>query len=164
MREVRYWSAPDRDPRAPAKIREADAVAQFSTALDEAVKLQMVSDVPFGAFLSGGLDSTTIVALMSRHHSKVKTFSVGFAEQRYSELPYAAQVAKQFGTEHHEIVVSQNDLMSEAAEPRGLPRRAGGRALRHPDLHACLRGGAQREDGAHRRRQRRAARAAIRST
>jgi asparagine synthase (glutamine-hydrolysing) len=53
---------------------------------------------------------------MSRHHSKVKTFSVGFGEQRYSELPYAAQVAKQFGTEHHEIVVTQQDLMGKLAK------------------------------------------------
>src|SRR5687768_3834609 len=131
-REVRYWSPPDRNPRAPTKIRDADAVAQFKAELEAAVKLQMVSDVPFGAFLSGGLDSSTVVALMSRHHPKVKTFSVGFAEQRYSELPYAAQVAKQFGTEHHEIVVSQNDLMAKlpslvayrdapVAEPSDIP-------------------------------------------
>jgi asparagine synthase (glutamine-hydrolysing) len=131
-REVRYWSPPDRNPRAPAKIRAADAVAQFRAELEAAVKLQMVSDVPFGAFLSGGLDSSTVVALMSRHHPKVKTFSVGFAEQRYSELPYAAQVAQQFGTEHHEIVVSQSDLMAKlpslvayrdapVAEPSDIP-------------------------------------------
>ena len=70
----------------------------------------MVSDVPFGAFLSGGLDSSTIVALMSRHNSMVKTFSVGFGEDRYSELKYALDVAKQFGTVHHEIVVAHRDL------------------------------------------------------
>jgi asparagine synthase (glutamine-hydrolysing) len=90
-------------------------VPRFLAELEAAVKLQMVSDVPFGAFLSGGLDSSTVVALMSRHHPKVKTFSVGFAEQRYSELPYAAEVAKQFGTEHHELVVSQRDLMDKLA-------------------------------------------------
>jgi asparagine synthase (glutamine-hydrolysing) len=131
-REVRYWFAPDRSPHVPAKTADADAIAQFKAELEAAVKLQMVSDVPFGAFLSGGLDSSTVVALMSRHHPKVKTFSVGFAEQRYSELPYAAQVAKQFGTEHHEIVVSQHDLMGKlsrlvayrdapVAEPSDIP-------------------------------------------
>jgi asparagine synthase (glutamine-hydrolysing) len=131
-REVRYWLAPDRSPCAPAKTSEADAIAQFKAELEAAVKLQMVSDVPFGAFLSGGLDSSTVVALMSRHHPKVKTFSVGFAEQRYSELPYAAQVAKQFGTEHQEIVVSQHDVMGKlprlvayrdapVAEPSDIP-------------------------------------------
>jgi asparagine synthase (glutamine-hydrolysing) len=115
-REVRYWSPPDRKPPAQAGIRPRDAVAGFLSELEAAVKLQMVSDVPFGAFLSGGLDSSTVVALMSRHHPKVKTFSVGFGEQRYSELPYAAQVAQQFGTEHHEIVVSQQDLMGKLAQ------------------------------------------------
>ncbi len=131
-REVRYWAPPDRNPRAATPRRTADAVKEFLAELDAAVKLEMVSDVPFGAFLSGGLDSSTIVALMSRHHPKVKTFSVGFAEARYSELPYARQVAQQFGTEHHEIVVSQHDLMgylpklvayrdAPVAEPSDIP-------------------------------------------
>jgi asparagine synthase (glutamine-hydrolysing) len=116
LREVRYWMPPDGNPAVRKKAGSADLVADFVSELDDAVKLQMVSDVPFGAFLSGGLDSSTIVALMSRHHPKVKTFSVGFAENRYSELPYAAQVAKQFGTEHHEIVVTQQDLMGKLAK------------------------------------------------
>jgi asparagine synthase (glutamine-hydrolysing) len=131
-REVRYWAPPDGQPRVGPARRTGDAVKEFLAELEAAVKLQMVSDVPFGAFLSGGLDSSTIVALMSRHHPKVKTFSVGFAEQRYSELPYAAQVAKQFGTEHHELVVSQHDLMGKlpqlvayrdapVAEPSDIP-------------------------------------------
>jgi asparagine synthase (glutamine-hydrolysing) len=110
LTEERYWSAPDRAPQprvAPAR----DAVPEFLDRLSEAVKLQMVSDVPFGAFLSGGIDSSTIVALMSRHNTRVKTFSVGFGEGAYSELAYAGEVAKHFGTEHHEIVVSQRDLM-----------------------------------------------------
>jgi asparagine synthase (glutamine-hydrolysing) len=114
-REVRYWTPPDREPRVEHQSGSGDAVPRFLAELENAVKLQMVSDVPFGAFLSGGLDSSTVVALMSRHHPKVKTFSVGFAEQRYSELPYAAEVAKQFGTEHHELVVSQRDLMDKLA-------------------------------------------------
>ena len=131
-REVRYWIPPDREARPGNEPAAGDAVPRFLAELEAAVKLQMVSDVPFGAFLSGGLDSSTVVALMSRHHPKVKTFSVGFAEQRYSELPYAAEVAKQFGTEHHEIVVSQRDLMDRlpalvayrdapVAEPSDIP-------------------------------------------
>jgi asparagine synthase (glutamine-hydrolysing) len=64
-------------------------VKAFLGRLDESVKMQMVSDVPFGAFLSGGLDSSTIVALMTRHNKKVKTFSVGFSDDGYSELGYA---------------------------------------------------------------------------
>jgi asparagine synthase (glutamine-hydrolysing) len=110
LTEERYWSAPDRAAQPEGRASD-DAVPDFLDRLSEAVKLQMVSDVPFGAFLSGGIDSSTIVALMSRHNTKVKTFSVGFGEGAYSELAYAAEVAKHFGTEHHEIVVSQRDLM-----------------------------------------------------
>ena len=131
LKEERYWSAPDRSARA-FQQPQPDAVDNFLFRLDEAVKLQMVSDVPFGAFLSGGLDSSTIVALMSRHNSSVKTFSVGFGEGSYSELGYAAEVAKHFGTAHHEIVVTDRDLVERlprlvafrdapVAEPSDIP-------------------------------------------
>jgi asparagine synthase (glutamine-hydrolysing) len=131
IKEQRYWSAPDRSLR-PLQQPQPDAVENFLSHLDEAVKLQMVSDVPFGAFLSGGLDSSTVVALMSRHNSKVKTFSVGFGEDGYSELGYAAEVAQHFGAEHHEIVVTDRDLMDRlpklvsfrdapVAEPSDIP-------------------------------------------
>ena len=113
LRETRYWVPPDRAPlEAPLELAPAETVARFLEALEEAVELQMVSDVPFGAFLSGGLDSSMIVALMSRHTSRVKTFSVGFTDARYSELAHAAAVARQFGTEHHEIVVSPDEIMN----------------------------------------------------
>jgi asparagine synthase (glutamine-hydrolysing) len=89
-----------------------DPVAAFSAALDEAVRIRMVSDVPFGAFLSGGLDSSAIVALMSRHSAQpINTFSVGFREARYSELPYAAMIARQFRTHHTELTIAADDLM-----------------------------------------------------
>src|SRR3954471_6158412 len=73
--------------------------------------MQMVSDVPFGAFLSGGLDSSTIVALMTRHNTNVKTFSVGFGDGGYSELKSPTVVARHFGTNHHELTVGFDDLM-----------------------------------------------------
>ena len=110
LKEERYWTAPDRSP-CRSQGSQRDAVATFVSLLDEAVRLQMVSDVPFGAFLSGGLDSSTIVALMSRHNSMVKTFSVGFGEDSYSELAYAAEVAAHFGTEHCEMVVAYRDMV-----------------------------------------------------
>jgi asparagine synthase (glutamine-hydrolysing) len=110
LKEKRYWSAPDRNLRR-CQQPQRDLVETFLSRLDEAVKLQMVSDVPFGAFLSGGLDSSTIVALMSRHNAMIKTFSVGFAEDSYSELAYAAEVATHLGTEHHEIVVANRDII-----------------------------------------------------
>ncbi|HET9735277.1 MAG TPA: asparagine synthase (glutamine-hydrolyzing) [Burkholderiales bacterium] len=110
LTESRYWSPPDRAMGGCANP-PADVAGTFLSRLDEAVSLQMVSDVPFGAFLSGGLDSSMIVALMSRHNAKVNTFSVGFGEAGYSELGYAAQVARHFGTTHHEITVTDRDLI-----------------------------------------------------
>jgi asparagine synthase (glutamine-hydrolysing) len=110
LREERYWSSPDRGAKAAGPPR-GDVVPAFLAKLDEAVRLQMVSDVPFGAFLSGGLDSSTIVALMSRHNSNVRTFSVGFAEDSYSELEYAAEVSRHLGTHHHELVVTHRDVI-----------------------------------------------------
>ncbi|MFZ2853187.1 MAG: asparagine synthase (glutamine-hydrolyzing) [Rhodocyclaceae bacterium] len=110
--ERRYWQAPDGQACVPQPAA-SDVVGDFLARLDGAVKLQMVSDVPFGAFLSGGLDSSMIVALMTRHCPLVNTFSVGFGEDRYSELAYAAQVARQFGTTHHELTVSSSDLVEQ---------------------------------------------------
>ncbi|HTQ35394.1 MAG TPA: asparagine synthase (glutamine-hydrolyzing), partial [Steroidobacteraceae bacterium] len=110
LRHSRYWSAPDRAPLATAPCG-TDPVRDFGARLEESVALQMVSDVPFGAFLSGGLDSSTIVALMSRHNPQVMTFSVGFREGAYSELPHAAAVARHCGTRHHELLVGSADII-----------------------------------------------------
>lgn len=110
--ERRYWQAPDGLACVPQPAT-SDVVGDFLARLDGAVQLQMVSDVPFGAFLSGGLDSSMIVALMTRHCPLVNTFSVGFSADRYSELAYAAQVARQFGTTHHELTVSSGDVVEQ---------------------------------------------------
>ncbi|HEX6625688.1 MAG TPA: asparagine synthase C-terminal domain-containing protein, partial [Pyrinomonadaceae bacterium] len=75
--------------------------------LDEAVRVRLISEVPLGAFLSGGVDSSTVVGLMARAMNQpVKTFSIGFNEDSYSELKYARVTAERFGTEHHEFVVT----------------------------------------------------------
>jgi asparagine synthase (glutamine-hydrolysing) len=111
LRETRYWTPPDRNPwRGPAP---ADPVGEFRARLKETVELEMVSDVPFGAFLSGGIDSSTVVALMCGFGTRVKTFSVGFAEDgyKYNELHHAAALARRLGTQHHELVVSHRELM-----------------------------------------------------
>jgi asparagine synthase (glutamine-hydrolysing) len=105
LRLERYWSYPVPEPDLDAS--EDELAEELIERLDEAVRLRLMSDVPLGAMLSGGLDSSLIVALMARHMSEpVKTFSVGFAEDAESELPDARYVSDFFGTEHHELELS----------------------------------------------------------
>ena len=115
LAERGFYTSPDALPMNPGPgSGPGDSVKAFLDLLDDAVRMRMVADVPFGAFLSGGLDSSAIVALMARHASgRVKTFSVGFAEARYSELNYARVVAKAFDTDHHEVQVSQADIVEQ---------------------------------------------------
>ena len=89
---------------------EAQWIEAVRARLEQSVAMQMVSDVPIGAFLSGGVDSSAVVGFMARHTGHpVRTYAIGFeggdAEAYYNELPFARQVAQRFGTEHHEIVV-----------------------------------------------------------
>lgn len=109
----RYWEL----PFAPTcQDDEATAIERTRTLLQEAVRIRLMSEVPLGVFLSGGIDSSIIVALMSQILLQpVKTFSIGFEEDDYSELSYARQVAKHFGTEHHEFIV-RPDLVSVLPE------------------------------------------------
>jgi len=103
----RYWHLADGKPQQK-KIDEW--TSDIAETLESAVVSQMVSDVPLGAFLSGGIDSSAVVAYMAKNSDiPVKTYSIGFdtgtGDGYYNELPYARQIAEQFGTEHHEIVV-----------------------------------------------------------
>ena len=113
----RYWDLSFADDPTNHPSEEACA-EQLEALLRDSVRLHLVSDVPFGAFLSGGVDSSVIVALM--HHimdTPVKTFSVGFeggGSEAFSELPYARLVAKRFDTDHHEIYARPDDLMNLA--------------------------------------------------
>lgn len=103
----RYWSLDTIVAAgADATMTEQEALAQLEARLTEAVQLQAIADVPVGAFLSGGVDSSTIVALM-RNVTKadVKTFTIGFAETGFDEAPYARAVAAHLGTDHHELYV-----------------------------------------------------------
>lgn len=103
----RYWSAPERIEQG---IDEEEWVERIRTGIERSVRMQMVSDVPIGAFLSGGIDSSAVVASMAAATDRpVKTYAIGFggsaADDFYNELPYARRVAELFGTDHHEIIV-----------------------------------------------------------
>ena len=104
----RYWDGPvgRQTCRRRIRINAEDAAAELLRLLRLAVPAQMVSDVPLGVFLSGGLDSSTVVALMSEVSARpVRTFSIGFEERTYSELPAARLVASRFHTDHTELIV-----------------------------------------------------------
>lgn len=108
MRIQRYWQL---DFRQKEKREPEEWVAAIQRELDESVKLRMISDVPLGAFLSGGIDSSAVVAMMARHSQRpVKTFSIGFHEAKYNELPFAKMVAKQFNAEHTEFIIEPQTI------------------------------------------------------
>ena len=120
----RYWRFAFR-PATPAPS-EAEAVETTRTLLQDAVSRRLMSEVPLGAFLSGGLDSSTVVAFMARLSSRpVQTFSVGFDEEEYSELADARRVARHLGTDHHEMIIKPasldvlSDLVWHLDEPFG---------------------------------------------
>jgi asparagine synthase (glutamine-hydrolysing) len=125
LRVERYWDVafePDRGRSEESLVEELRAL------LEEVVRLHMVSDVPLGAFLSGGIDSSAVVAHMARLSERpVKTFSIGFADEEWSELPEARRVARRFATEHHELVLEPGvvSLLEKVAlsmdEPFGDP-------------------------------------------
>ncbi len=107
-RVERYWSLP---VGADPSWSPAAAVERLRELLAEAVRIRLMSDVPLGAFLSGGIDSSVVVALMARASATpVKTFSIGFEAQDYSELEHARAVARHLGTEHRELVVKPQAL------------------------------------------------------
>ena len=103
-----YWDV----PYQPISKSEAECAEALSSLINEAVKIRLMSDVPLGAFLSGGIDSSTIVGYMSQNMSNpVQTFSIGFEDDTYDEVPYANAVAKHFETNHH-VEILQPDIES----------------------------------------------------
>jgi asparagine synthase (glutamine-hydrolysing) len=125
VRTSRYWTPPF---GPPVERPEAEYVEELRALLQDSVRLRLRSDVPVGAFLSGGLDSNGIVALASRELGRpLMTFSVGFGEPEFDELARARLTAKRYGTDHHEIVVKDADvsvfpeLAAHYDEPFGDP-------------------------------------------
>lgn len=110
-----FWSARDvveRGVANPFRGSDDEAIEQLDTLLRNAVKLQMVSDVPLGAFLSGGVDSSTIVAMMQAQSSHpVRTFTIGFNESQYNEAQHAKAVARHLKTDHTELYVTPKDAL-----------------------------------------------------
>lgn len=118
----RYWSFDDERPQQD--LSESDASEALRTALTEAVRMRLVSDVPLGAFLSGGLDSSIIVGLMAKLSDRpVRTFSIGFGEPEYSELGFARELAAMHRTDHTEFMVHPEcvQVLPELARRFGEP-------------------------------------------
>ncbi len=103
MRLERYWTA---DPAAKRRVTTRQAVAELRERLTDAVRARLISDVPVGAFLSGGIDSSIVVSTMARlSDGPIDTFAIGFDEAPFNELPYARLVAERYGTRHTEFMV-----------------------------------------------------------
>jgi asparagine synthase (glutamine-hydrolysing) len=117
----RYWEI---DFAHKISIDEEEAGERVVDLLRDAVRVRLMSEVPLGAFLSGGIDSSAVVALMAQESSdKVKTFSIGFEEQDFSELHHARRVAEHVGTEHHEFIVKPDamEILPTLVEHYGEP-------------------------------------------
>lgn len=115
VRFERYWSAHEMVARSRAtqlRISETDALNEFDALFRSSVGMRMEADVPLGAFLSGGFDSTAVVAMMQLQSSRpVRTFSIGFSEPRFNEAPFAKAIARHLGTDHTELYVTPPEAM-----------------------------------------------------
>ncbi|MGA2654928.1 MAG: asparagine synthase C-terminal domain-containing protein, partial [Gammaproteobacteria bacterium] len=111
-----FWSLytiKETSKKITSKKSDEDLLQELHDLLNDAVQRRMVSDVPIGSLLSGGIDSSLITALMIRNsNQQINTFSIGFNESKYNEAPYAKEVAKHLGTNHHELYVNSNDALN----------------------------------------------------
>ena len=111
VRIRRYWDVPvGQAAEAGERLSERDAVRRFRELLEEAVRMRLMADVPLGMFLSGGLDSSAIAAIMAKMIDRpLQTFSVAFKDRAFSELDYARQVSRAIGADAHEVIIDEHD-------------------------------------------------------
>jgi len=116
FRSDAYWGIADVTKGKPAETREASPAARVRAALEDSVRCHLLADVPLGIFLSSGIDSTALAALASRQRSGIKTFTVIFPEQEFSEAALARSTANHLGTEHSELLLSGDEMQSRIDE------------------------------------------------
>ena len=130
-----YWDLPEYGTHT--RISEDECLVEMERRLEEAVRIRLISDVPLGALLSGGVDSSIIVALMARASSKpVKTFSIGFRAEQFNESEYARMVAERFGTDHHELVL-EPDIEETLQYLSGMMEEPFGDSSMLPTYYVC---------------------------
>ena len=123
LRQSSYWDLVD-DPAPPQSLEpfaetEKAAAERLQPILEEAVRLQLVSDVPVGVFLSGGIDSSALVSILRRRGVTASTFSIVFREADFSEVQHSRAIAAKFHTDHHEINVSEDDVLAAIPDALG---------------------------------------------
>jgi asparagine synthase (glutamine-hydrolysing) len=132
-----YWDLPQYGTHSPRS--EEECLEHLEHLLAEAVRIRLISDVPLGAMLSGGTDSSTVVALMARAASgPVKTFSIGFRHADFNEAPYARMVAERFGTEHHELILEPDVVQTVDALTHSLEEPFGDSSMLPAYYVSCL--------------------------
>ena len=130
-----YWDLPEYGTHPP--VSENECLDELERRLEEAVRIRLISDVPLGALLSGGVDSSIIVALMARTSAKpVKTFSIGFRAEQFNESEYARLVAERFGADHHELIL-EPDLEETLTYLSGMMEEPFGDSSMLPTYYVC---------------------------
>ena len=130
-----HWDLPQYSNHSPRS--EEECLEELEHRLAEAVRIRLIADVPLGALLSGGADSSIVVALMARAASgPVKTFSIGFRQADFDETPYARKVAEHFGTDHHELIL-EPDVVQTVGTLTGLLEEPFGDSSMLPTYYVC---------------------------
>jgi asparagine synthase (glutamine-hydrolysing) len=137
LRIQQYWDLPQYATHSPSS--EEECLVEMERRLAEAVRIRLISDVPLGALLSGGTDSSIVVALMARASSEpVKTFSIGFKQADFNEAPYARLVAERFHTDHHELILEPDIVGTVEKLTRSLEEPFGDSSMLPTYFISCL--------------------------